>query len=261
MPLKKKLPNVKDQMDLSLIENNVFHVETDTIQLGFNNNPYFIRSDDSGVLKFFNGAPNAENIVKVDNGIFQTERIFMDGFTGNGNILTSGQFGEILESNIRTSLLVTHEGRIHLLERPKEINTDHLTVQTISGRYDNTIYIKSNIEIPTMSTNSIHSLASSNLITVHGDISCRNLYSDFVYSDKRLKTNIRPLEKTESRRILSQLRAVKFDHADGLEYDVPGLIAQEVQSIDPSLVGTRPDGYLFVRYDKLIPHIINAMDV
>ena len=38
-----------------------------------------------------------------------------------------------------------------------------------------------------------------------------------------------------------------------------GVIAQEVQAVLPELVGTREDGYLAVKYEKMVPLLIEAI--
>ncbi len=88
-------------------------------------------------------------------------------------------------------------------------------------------------------------------------------------SDKNLKENIKPI--TGALEKIRQITGVNFDWTD--EYialeggedgyfvrkqDV-GVIAQEIQGILPEVVAERPDGYLAVKYDRIIPLLIQAI--
>lgn len=78
-------------------------------------------------------------------------------------------------------------------------------------------------------------------------------------SDASLKTNVRPLRAGAVE--LHQLRPVSFEWIDKTNYGTQteyGLIAQEVATIFPNMVGTAPDGTLNVDYMKLIPVLIKG---
>jgi hypothetical protein len=84
----------------------------------------------------------------------------------------------------------------------------------------------------------------------------------FVSSDKRWKTNIknidRPLEK------VNELNGVSFDWIEdepvhgNKGHDI-GVIAQEVEELFPEMVQTRASGMKAVKYEKLIPVLIEAI--
>lgn len=79
-------------------------------------------------------------------------------------------------------------------------------------------------------------------------------------SDERLKDNIIPISGCLDK--ILKLDGVRFNWNDNQEIysgeDV-GLIAQQVQKIAPEIVTTRKDGYLAVRYEKLVPILIGAI--
>ena len=82
-------------------------------------------------------------------------------------------------------------------------------------------------------------------------------------SDLRLKRDIAPLDGALGR--ISALRGVRYQWQDGVDEarDYPGdqigVIAQDVEAVFPELVGTDSDGYRFVRYQKLVVPLIEAV--
>ena len=84
----------------------------------------------------------------------------------------------------------------------------------------------------------------------------------FVSSDKRLKTNIKPITGSLGR--ISDIDGVSFEWKDGYDKRVQnktnlGVIAQDVQKVIPEIVKERKDGYLAVQYDQLVPVLIEAV--
>jgi hypothetical protein len=88
-------------------------------------------------------------------------------------------------------------------------------------------------------------------------------------SDRRLKENISTMTHAIDK--IKNIRGVNFDWTqdfmdsrggeDGYfvrKNDV-GVIAQEIQAILPQVVATREDGYLAVRYEKIVPLLIEAI--
>ena len=94
-----------------------------------------------------------------------------------------------------------------------------------------------------------------------GSIVATNDIIAFASSDERLKDNVTllsdPIEK------ISQIKGVNFvwndesyDHLAG--HDV-GVLAQDVEKVLPEVVATRDDGYKAVRYEKMVPLLIEAI--
>ena len=85
----------------------------------------------------------------------------------------------------------------------------------------------------------------------HGGCSCSS-------SDKRLKTNIESLEYGLNE--INQLNPISFKFKSASD-DVThlGFIAQDVQTVIPEVVQEQPDNMLGIRYDELIPILVNAI--
>ena len=102
-----------------------------------------------------------------------------------------------------------------------------------------------------------------------GEIRASSEITAYYSSDRRLKENIKLIENPIT--ILDQIRGVTFDWTDEhmarrggedgyfvRKHDI-GVIAQEVQAVLPELVGTREDGYLAVKYEKMVALLIEAI--
>ena len=80
------------------------------------------------------------------------------------------------------------------------------------------------------------------------------------FSDKRLKTDIKPLEN--SLQHIEQINGVKFYWKDkkrfGSQKEI-GVIAQDVEKVYPQIVTTDKDGYKKVNYQLLVAPLIEAV--
>ena len=101
--------------------------------------------------------------------------------------------------------------------------------------------------------------SSTNVLSCGGDIIA-------FASDERLKTNFEPIENAVDK--VLQLRGFTYnfnDIGEGLGFDTSlrhaGVSAQEVQAVLPEAVCPAPanDEYLTVKYDKLVPLLIEAI--
>ena len=102
-----------------------------------------------------------------------------------------------------------------------------------------------------------------------GEIRASSEITAYYSSDARLKENVTVI--ADPIEMLSQIRGVYFDWTDehirerggedGVfvrKHDV-GVIAQEVEAILPEIVTTRENGYKAVRYEKIVPLLIEAI--
>ena len=103
---------------------------------------------------------------------------------------------------------------------------------------------------------------SSNELFVDGNIAATGNITAFFTSDERLKNNVVKIENGLS--IVNQLRPVEFEwdeespfyHDKFRDY---GLIAQDVENILPNIVGEMKDGYKGIKYEKIIPFLIDSI--
>jgi len=89
----------------------------------------------------------------------------------------------------------------------------------------------------------------------------------FASSDIRLKENVKPLDNALDK--INKINGVEFDWIDGKDehgnsvhgnegHDV-GVIAQEIEEVLPEVVQTRDNGYKAVKYEKIVPLLIEAI--
>jgi len=98
---------------------------------------------------------------------------------------------------------------------------------------------------------------------VPGKINAANDVVAYSTSDERLKHRIEPLENPLA--AVDLLRGVRFDwrqeflHVHGYDQRDVGLIAQEVAMVLPESVRTNENGYMSVRYEKIVPLLVEAV--
>ena len=104
-------------------------------------------------------------------------------------------------------------------------------------------------------------VTNGNTLSVSGSIESSGNITAFASSDERLKDNIKPIENPLE--VISQISGNTFDWNsekqniyNGKDY---GVIAQEIQKVMPELVDTRDNGYLAVKYDKIVPLLIESI--
>jgi len=82
----------------------------------------------------------------------------------------------------------------------------------------------------------------------------------FGSSDRELKDNIQPIENPLEK--MDKIGGYTFDWNDKQDtykgHDI-GVVAQEIQEVLPEIVATRANGYLGVKYEKIVPLLIESI--
>ena len=171
------------------------------------------------------------------------------GFTGATSITTVGTIGT-----------GTWQGTA-IASAYLDSDTAHLSgTQTFSGAKSFSSAV--NIDSTTQSTSK-----TTGALIVDGGVGVAktlNVGEDIVAyasSDERLKDNIQTIENPLEK--LSQISGNTFDWNEekqdiykGRDY---GVIAQEIEQVMPELVDTRDNGYKAVKYEKLVPLLIESI--
>jgi len=106
-----------------------------------------------------------------------------------------------------------------------------------------------------------------NASTTNGRIDASNDIVAYSTSDERLKENVKTIDSSLSK--VLQIRGVEFDWKELTEeekktihgnegHDV-GVIAQEIEKVLPEVVTERENGYKAVKYEKIVPLLIEAI--
>ena len=106
--------------------------------------------------------------------------------------------------------------------------------------------------------NNILSLTST-IATVSGDLNVTGDITAFYTSDQRLKENIVPIVNPLAKVLSISGNTYDWVQGSGKEGSDVGVIAQELLDVLPEAVTTRETGYLAVRYEKIIPLLIEAI--
>ena len=96
-------------------------------------------------------------------------------------------------------------------------------------------------------------------ISVTGEIIATGDITAFLTSDQRLKENIVPIPNPLEKVISISGNTFDWVQGSGKEGSDIGVIAQEILEVLPDAVATRETGYLAVRYEKIIPLLIEAI--
>ena len=98
---------------------------------------------------------------------------------------------------------------------------------------------------------------------VIGRIDASNDVVAFSTSDENLKKNIKPIENALEK--IEQIGGYNFEWKEdknnihGFSGQDVGVIAQEIESILPEVVTTRDNGYKAVKYEKIVPLLIQCI--
>ena len=105
-------------------------------------------------------------------------------------------------------------------------------------------------------------LGTANPSATQGRIDASNDIVAYSSSDIRLKDNIKSIDKALDK--VNKIQGIEFDWIEKEEvhgnsgHDV-GVIAQEIEKVLPEVVDTRDNGYKAVKYEKLVPLLIEAI--
>jgi len=94
---------------------------------------------------------------------------------------------------------------------------------------------------------------------VNGNLSASGDITAYSGSDERLKDNITPIPDSLDKVLSISGNTFDWNKKSEKEGNDIGVIAQEILEVLPEAVITRDNGYLAVRYEKIIPLLIEAI--
>jgi hypothetical protein len=96
-------------------------------------------------------------------------------------------------------------------------------------------------------------------VLINGELNVTGDITAFSTSDQRLKENIVPIVNPLAKVLSISGNTYDWIQGSGKEGRDVGVIAQELLEVLPEAVTTRETGYLAVRYEKIIPLLIEAI--
>ena len=200
----------------------------------------------------FNGTVDVDANFAVRNGT--TDKFIV--ISSNGNTTIKGILQVDGAVNMDTSLEVDN---VTIDGNTVSTNTGNLVLNSTGG----TIDINDNVDISgtlVVAGNTTLGNASTDVTTVNGELRVTQDIIAFFTSDRRFKDNIKPIESPLAKILGLSGNTYDWNAASGKDGSDTGVIAQEVQALGlPGLVTTRDSGYLAVRYEKLVPLLIEAI--
>lgn len=218
------------RLDGSIIEGTGVYVQTQIFEGGDPTDP----TDD--IIKSLVGIGLPE---KGDNVAFAGLRL---GGHEDPAQLVDTISNAVVKTNARTRALITEKAL-----RDYVINTDQIETGAVTGAKiaSEDITFNGNITIGTTG-------APKNLYVTN------DIYA-FYTSDKRLKDNITQISDALDKVSILSGNTFTWNELSGKSGTEAGVIAQEVKEVLPEAVVTRNTGYMAVKYDSLIPLLIEAI--
>jgi hypothetical protein len=194
---------------------------------------------------------NKANLDTINQNLATTNNVtFADGdFTGDVQIN-----GSLVVQGSATELQVT------------ELRIEDKVITVASGSADSAAADGAGIEIAGANESITWNHANSRFqisddIHVTGTIKASDDIVAYASSDERLKNNIQPIQNPLEK--INEISGNTFDWNEekqdtykGKDY---GVIAQEIEKILPELVHTKESGFKSVKYDKIIPLLIEGI--
>ena len=185
-------------------------------------------------------------------------QIYKDGTVAPADLSTGGPSWDSSGNLNATSFRKSGGTSSQFLKADGSVDTStYLTAAPSAGTANGQIQYRSGTGFGAESGLTFNS--STNVLSCGGDIIA-------FASDERLKTNFEPIENAVDK--VLQLRGFTYNFneiGEGLGFDTSlrhaGVSAQEVQAVLPEAVCPAPasDEYLTVKYDKLVPLLIEAI--
>jgi hypothetical protein len=109
------------------------------------------------------------------------------------------------------------------------------------------------------STKTTGALVVTGGVGIGGDLFVGGDIAAYATSDQRLKDNITPIHNALDKVLSISGNTFDWNEKSGKEGTEVGVVAQEILEVLPEAVTTRDNGYLAVRYEKIVPLLIEAI--
>jgi hypothetical protein len=203
--------------------------------------------------------------ISVIEDVTVTGDVTATNFIGDGSQLTGvisavaiDDISDVTITNAQNGQVLKYNGSAWVNDTDFDSGTNADTLDNLNS----TDFLRSNADDSYTGTLTVTgNINQTGTLTVNGPINAvGDITTAYSSSDLRLKDNLKvianPLEK------ISQISGYTFNYKDKPRETIPGVVAQEVETILPGVVFDHErngETYKAVRYDQLIPLLIESI--
>lgn len=267
--LETSIKQTKDEIDLKVSKNNVIASINASVETTGNGNQGVVKInadkvDISGVLSaytgkigsFYIGSNTHANYGKWITGVNQFQIGMSDGTNGALGTALWVNWGDKWDVEGKQSWYVMNNGAM-IVNNRANINALYVTGDSYFARR-----LRAQGDGVDVGGSDVYGTASGIGTSVIWWSQIDDVKSSV--SDKRLKTNVNPT-KVNALETLNNIEMVEFNWIKDGEFEKIGAIAQQVQSVEETLVvndtsdKNNPSDYLRISYYNCIPYLIKAI--
>jgi hypothetical protein len=218
------------------------------------NNEWLFRATHNGSAElYYNGS---SKIQTTSTGVNITGTLVLDALKVNDN--------EHIYAGTGNDLDIYHNGTNSFIDNDtgylmiKNNNANEIYIRAVSSK--NSIICYDSAQVALYYNNTLRLQTTNYGVDIDGALTVSGDITAFYSSDERLKDNVTPIENPLDKIISISGNTFDWNKNSDKEGSEVGVIAQEVESLGlPGIVTTRDNGYKAVRYEKLVPLLIEAI--
>jgi hypothetical protein len=180
----------------------------------------------------------------------------ISSLTANVTNLTSATSSYVLNATTASFVTLSQTGSFITSQQTSSFVTTQQTSSFITTQQ--TSSFATSAETSVFATTGSNHFTGNQTIT--GSLAVTGDITAYASSDSRLKDNVSPIKSSLEK--ITQIGGYEFDWNSKSEYngthDV-GVIAQEIEKVLPEVVVERSNGYKAVRYEKIVPLLIQSI--
>ena len=221
----------------------------------------FVTTGETGV--FVTTGQTGDFVTTAQTGGFVTTGLTGDFVTTGetGVFVTTGQTGDFVTTGLTGNFVTTGETGVFVTTGQ---TGDFATIDLLTGisDADNDTYITTE-ESPDLDSICFYTSGSKSVeIDASGDLLCYNdVVAYYSASDQRLKENIQIIDSPINK--IEQINGISFDWKEEMQPKYSGkdygVLAQEVELVLPEAVKDKENGFKSVKYNSIIPLLIECI--
>lgn len=205
--------------------------------------------------------------ISVIEDVTVTGDVTANNFIGDGSQLTGvissvavNELSDVTITNVQNGQVLKYNSSSGLWVNDTDFDSG-LNASTLDN-LDSTDFLRSNAnDTYTGNLTVTGNIDQTGVLTVTGNIQATgDIITAYVASDLRLKDNLKVIQNPLDK--ISQINGYMFNYKDKPSETIPGVVAQEVEEILPTVVFNHErngETYKAVRYEQLIPLLLESI--